>query len=83
MGPVIHREFNKTTALATGGSGLFWWGGWDLNPRSSVPETDILDQAVPTEARSGPPPRTHDGETVSDKIIPEARFCHKFLTLKY
>ena len=40
-----------------------WWGGWDLNPRSPVPETGIfyalmgiLDQAVPTEGWSGPPP---------------------------
>ena len=47
-----------------------WWGGWDLNPRSPVPETGIfyarmgiLDQAVPTEGWSGPPPLS-GGETL-------------------
>ncbi len=24
-----------------------WWGGWDLNPRSLVPETSILSGTVP------------------------------------
>ena len=56
-----------------------WWGGWDLNPRSPVPETGItsnryclpvlLDQAVPTEGWSGPPPLSEAETQLTNKPI--------------
>src|SRR2546422_6533749 len=79
MGPVIHWESNETRALAANESGVPWWGGWDLNPRSPVPETGIssnwyclpvlLDQAVPTEGWSGPPPLSKAETQLTNKPI--------------
>ena len=50
-----------------------WWGGWDLNPRSPVPETgifyarmDILDQAAPTQG--GLDHRPYEGEKLGLQI---------------
>ncbi len=58
-----------------------WWGGWDLNPRSPVPETGIfyarmgiLDQAAPTQGWSSDEMFKENAESSSPSKVQLAHF---------
>jgi hypothetical protein len=50
----------------------YWWGGWDLNPRSLVPKTSILTKLSPHLGGLDHRPQSRDSICLEDKFIRSA-----------